>query len=124
MATLEGLTAELDSIRATSTLQALQAEESLHELTNQCANLQQQVDVERTAREAAAEELRAETAKCQQMQGELLKEREGRTGDASLRAKLSEVEERADKEKRDLLEVLERANTDKEALQGTSRRAA
>lgn len=118
MATVEGLTAELESIRANSTRESLQAEEALHELTNQCTDLRQQLSVREAAEEAARAELRSENAKCQRLQQELAKERESRTGDVAMREKLSEVEERAEKEKRDLLQVVERANADKEALQG------
>ena len=120
MATVEGLTAELESNRAHSTRQALEAEEALYELTNQLTDLQRRLDGEQAAKQAALEQSRAGQVKAQELHGELLKERESRTGDAALRDKLAQVQEQSEKEKRELLQVVERANTDKEALQGTS----
>ncbi|KAM0789729.1 hypothetical protein ACM66B_006586 [Microbotryomycetes sp. NB124-2] len=110
------LEAERDAAQAMATRQQIEAEQALHDLTTQLTDVQRQLESERQAKaseQQAHAQVRDKVAALErQLEQQQARQREAGNTDEQHKKQVEQLE----KEKRDLLDVYERAQTDKQAL--------
>ena len=118
MAELAPLQAELDQLRQSSSLQAVQQEQALHDLARQLEQAQQlaaKAEEELSAARAREERLSLDKS---ELASELAGERERRDKEDKERISKGKSEEQGDKVRRELVQALERSEEDKDKLVG------
>lgn len=118
MAELAPLQAELDQLRQSSSLQAVQQEHALHDLARQLEQAQQlaaKAEEELSAARAREERLSLDKS---ELASELAGERERRDKEDKERISKGKSEEQGDKVRRELVQALERSEEDKDKLVG------
>lgn len=109
---------ELEQLRAQSTRQQLEAEQALHDLTGQLTTLEGQLNEEKQRADQANVVAEQERAKCVGLESQLEQLKQNGDEQAQLTRQRQHDQEQHDKEKRELLQVVERAQQDNQALQG------
>ncbi|GAA5985408.1 hypothetical protein JCM10908_006964 [Rhodotorula pacifica] len=108
---------ELDSLRAEATRQQLEAEQSLHDLSDKLASAESSAQAARRDYEDLKAQLAQEQAKREEAERKVTLVEEGKKGDSSKEEEYRRRLEQADKEKRDLLEALEREQRERSAAE-------
>lgn len=116
----DSVKAELESLKATSTRQSIQAEQALHDLSTKLSAVESQLAVEQERSRLAAEAQEREKTRAAELEQQLAREREDRRVEATGGEQKRRKEEQLEREKRELLSVYERSEADKAALEGES----
>lgn len=109
---------ELEQLRAESTRQQLEAEQALHDLTGQLSALEAQVNEEKQRANQASAEAERERVHRGELESQLNQLRSAGEQQVRLTQQRQRDQEDHEKEKRELLQVVERAQQDNHALQG------
>lgn len=114
------LTAELESLRAESSRQSLEAEAALHELGIKLSGVETLLEVERTAGKESIAREELERKKVGELEAALLKEKAAGSRVQEEYGERSKKETELEREKRELVVVYERSEADKSILEGES----
>lgn len=109
---------QLDSARAESARQQLEAEQTLHDLTAKLSTAEQAVQATQQSLIAVQGQLEQEREKRVEAERMAVQVEEGRKGDSAKDDDYRKKLEQADKEKRDLLEALEREQRERASVEG------
>ncbi|KAK4051609.1 Protein mlp1 [Microbotryomycetes sp. JL201] len=116
MERIAALEAERDAAQATATRQQIEAEQALHDLTQQLADAQRQIELERqfkAAEQQALAQARERVAALeQQVEAQQTRHQDANSVDEQHKKHAEQLE----REKRELLDAYERSETDKRAL--------
>lgn len=110
---------QLQVLTSTSNQQALEAESVLHELNNKLASAEQAVTVATTTADAIRLAHAGQVERVQELELELQRERDSQVQAVAGQAGLAKLQEEREQEKRELLQSLDAALTEKQSTSGT-----
>jgi TolA-binding protein len=123
-ANLTTLQAELESLRSDSTRQSIEAEEALHDLAAKLASVEQLLEQEKVQNQSITQREEQERKRATELEEQLTLEREKHKGAGDEELQRRNKEQELIKDKRELLEVLDREQADKKQLEGESQPAS
>lgn len=113
---------QLDSLRAEAARQQLEAEQTLHDLTAKLASAESDVEAVRREYNSLQARLEEERGRREEAERQATLAAEGKKGDSAKEVEFRLKLEQADKEKRELLETLEREQRERANVEGESSR--
>lgn len=112
------LIAELESLRAESSRQAIDAEEALHQLTNKLSDLESQLVESRLNEQVSMENVRVESERVKQLDALLVEEKNNSKAIESGGIEAKKRQEELERSTRDLVDACTRAEEEKATLEG------
>ncbi|KAK4703148.1 nucleoprotein TPR, partial [Phenoliferia sp. Uapishka_3] len=116
-AQLATVTAELESLRSSSTHYRLTSEQALHEFATKLAETDEVLESERAKASSAQSEQEELKRRISQLEGELKKEQQKKTEEFARDKESGDKEREREREGRELLDALERARSEKEDVE-------
>lgn len=113
---------QLDSLRAEAARQQLEAEQTLHDLTAKLTSAESDVEAVRREYSSLQARLEEERGRREEAERQATLAAEGKKGDSAKEVEFRLKLEQADKEKRELLETLEREQRERANVEGESSR--
>lgn len=109
---------DLELVRANANRQLLESEQALHDLNQRLLTAEATVAELTTLNDNTAARERGALEKIQELETSLNQERESRNGTDNVKEALQRMSEESEREKRELLQVIERTQSDKSIVEG------